>query len=64
MQTLGLGKVMSALNLQCLTLNPRKHTCRYGKVVLERTHEAQLYTTILKKEVVSIQICYAVVVLH
>lgn len=63
MQRLGLGKVMSALNLQCLTLNPRKHTCRYGKVVLECTHEAQLYTTKLKKRwwvsnSVTLLLCY------
>lgn len=41
---------ISALNLECLTLNPRKHICTYGKVVLEHANEAQLCSTKLKKK--------------
>lgn len=42
----GSGKGhLSALNLDYLMLNPRKHICTYGKVVLERANETRLCST-------------------
>lgn len=39
---------ISALNLERLLQNPTKHTCTYGKVMLEHANEAWLCSTKLK----------------